>query len=253
MTRKTIMAVSVLAVLLSAGFTVSAQDFDYDWCIIPVTSEYDEPAETPVSAIVSKARKGMEYLNEVVAVSAKEMTAVRPESDLSNLTADIIAEMAGRITGSTVDCALYNMGGIRITLPEGDIKLSDIVSCYPFKNTLVIARMSGESLLRFFADFAAMRQPEAVSGINITVSQDGKLQSVLVQGKEIDPDESYNMASISFLVSGGDGFFLENYADEIIDTGVQVKDAVLDYCRQAYKDGRILDADVEGRYVIEDK
>lgn len=80
MTRKTIMAVSVLAVLLSAGFTVSAQDFDYDWCIIPVTSEYDEPAETPVSAIVSKARKGMEYLNEVVAVSAKEMTPYVPKA-----------------------------------------------------------------------------------------------------------------------------------------------------------------------------
>lgn len=82
------------------------------------------------------------------------------------------------------------------------------------------------------------------------VSSDGTLLSVLVGGEEIDPVRTYRMASISFLVSGGDGFFLEKYADNVIDSGVQVKDAVVSYCKDMTKEGRKLDAEVEGRYII---
>lgn len=248
MKRFAIYFVFVAACMLPS--VASAQDFEYTWTVIPVTAEYDEPGDTPVSRIVDNARKGLEYLNEVLAVSAKEMAVSKPESPLSNLTADIILDRAEMLTGLDIDCSLYNMGGIRITIPEGNVTMGDIISCYPFRNTLVVAEMTGDRLLDFFTDFAAMKQPEAISGVTMEVSSDGALLSVLVGGEEIDPVRTYRMASISFLVSGGDGFFLEKYADNVIDSGVQVKDAVVSYCKDMTKEGRKLDAEVEGRYII---
>ena len=242
----TVLSLSALAL----PSVLSAQDFEYDWTVIPVTDRYDMPDDTPVAKIVDNARKGMEYLNEVLAVSAMEMTAFRPESELSNLTADIILDRASVLTGKEIDCSLYNMGGIRITLPAGEITLGDIVSCYPFNNTLIVAEIKGDRLAEFFKDFAAMNQPEAISGAKMEVTEDGNLLSVTVGGKEIDPSKTYRLASISFLVSGGDGFYLERYADRIVDTGVQVKDAVIAYCKESYKAGTKLSSDVEGRYVI---
>lgn len=242
-----------LAFQAEVFFQAEAQDFKYDWSVIPVTDKYDLPAGTPVAEIVAEAREGMEYLNEVVAVSACEMAVAKPESALSNLTADMIYDRAEVLTGMEVDCALYNMGGIRITLPAGEITLGDIVSCYPFNNTLIVAEIKGDRLAEFFKDFAAMNQPEAISGAKMEVTEDGNLLSVTVGGKEIDPSKTYRLASISFLVSGGDGFYLERYADRIVDTGVQVKDAVIAYCKESYKAGVKLCSGIEGRYVIVNK
>lgn len=235
---------------LALPSVLSAQDFEYDWTVIPVTDRYDMPDDTPVAKIVDNARKGMEYLNEVLAVSAMEMTAFRPESELSNLTADIILDRASVLTGKEIDCSLYNMGGIRITLPEGEITMGDIISCYPFRNTVVVAEMSGERLLAFFEDFAAMNQPEAIAGARMEVSSEGDLLSVTVGGKEIEPGTAYRLATISFLLDGGDGFRIRDYADSIIDTGVQVKDAVISYCRDSMKAGEKLCGRIEGRYVV---
>lgn len=240
------------ALFLAAAFSASAQDFVYFWRAIPVTSKYDSDSDNPVSRIVAEARKGMEYLNEVVSVSEKELASYRPESPLSNLTADMLMEIGSDLTGKKIDCSICNMGGIRIVMPKGDITLNDVVSCYPFKNTVVVLEITGKRLQDFFRDFAGMKQAEAIGGIRMKVSGDGKLIDVTVGGEHIDPERIYMMSTISFLLDGGDGFCLRNYSGKVVDTGIELKDAMLANFRALHRDGKTLDPVVDGRFEIVD-
>lgn len=243
----------IVAILfLASAVSISAQDFVYYWKTIPVTAKYDSEAENPVSRIVAEARKGMEYLNEVVSVSEKELASYRPESPLSNLTADMLLEIGSDLTGKQMDCSLCNMGGIRIVMPKGDITLNDVVSCYPFKNTVVVLEIKGKRLLDFFRDFAGMKQAEAIGGARMKVSGSGRLLDVTVGGSQIEPDRIYRMATISFLLDGGDGFRLRNYSEKTVDTGIELKEAMLANFRALHSAGKTLNPDVDGRFEVED-
>lgn len=232
--------------------SLAAQDFKYQWMKIPVTSEYDSPEETIVSETVAKAREGMAYLFEVVAYAEKELASYAPESPLSNLTADMVRTKAADYSGRNVDCAFYNMGGIRKPLPKGKVTLDDIFSCYPFRNTLVVVEMTGSELVRFFEDFAAGRKPQAVSGVTVVMDQTtGTLKDIKVGGRPVDMDRTYRMATISFLLDGGDGYRISEYASDVFDTGIQVKDAVLSYMKDLTDKGLMLDSKIDGRLVIE--
>lgn len=240
---------SLLCGLLLCAAAVTAQDFTYRWTVIPVSSSFDPKAPNPVTAIVDSARSGMARLFKVVGHSAREMEYYRPESPLSNFTADALLAMGEEYSGKPADCAFYNMGGIRIVLPEGDITIDDIQSCYPFRNTLVIAEIKGSRLLDFLRFSASLRKPEAVAGMRIeTDGQSGELISATVGGEEIDPSRTYRMVSISFLVNGGDGYRIGDYADSVTDTGIQVKEAMLRYVSSLESRGMKIDGREDGRY-----
>ena len=51
-----------LAFQAEVFFQAEAQDFKYDWSVIPVTDKYDLPAGTPVAEIVAEAREGMTFV-----------------------------------------------------------------------------------------------------------------------------------------------------------------------------------------------
>ncbi|MDZ7614651.1 MAG: 5'-nucleotidase C-terminal domain-containing protein [Flavobacteriaceae bacterium] len=44
---------------------------------------------------------------------------------------------------------MFNFGGIRQSIPKGDIKVIDVFQLMPFENMLVVAELSGEQMDRF--------------------------------------------------------------------------------------------------------
>lgn len=240
---------SLLCGLLLYAAAVTAQDFTYRWTVIPVNSSFDPRGPNPVTAIVDSARSGMARLFKVVGHAAREMEAYRPESPLSNFTADALLEMGSEYSGTPVDCAFYNMGGIRIVLPEGDITIDDIQSCYPFRNTLVIVEIRGSRMLDFLRFSASLRKPEAIAGMTVVADKEsGELVSATVSGEEVDPSRIYRMVTISFLMTGGDGYRIGDYAESVTDTGIQVKEAMLRYVSSLEARGLKIDGREDGRY-----
>lgn len=239
-----------LALMFSATLA-HAQDFNYKWTVIPVDSRFDQDSQTVLGKILADAREGMGDLFVTVAVSDKEMDVALPESSLTNLTADIVRHQAAKLTGLDVDCAFYNVGGIRKALPKGDVTIDDVNCCYPFNNTIVVAEIKGTALESFFRDFVARKSPQAISGVNLIAGSNGELISLRVNGRQVEPDRLYRLATISFLLDGGDKFFVRNFAENVIDTKVRMKDAVLDYMKECTEAGRTLNASAEGRYIVE--
>lgn len=180
-----------------------------------------------VASIVLEAQPEMTDLKSVIAYSEDEMPQSSRESKLSNWFVGIIMDKVSALSGKKSDVGICNFGGIRKGMPKGDVLLDDIQSMFPFKNYLVHLEMTGSQLRKNFEKMAAGKF-QAVGGVSIEVA-DGKLVSVLVGGEPLKDDQVYNVATISFLLHGGDGLSLADDSIKVDNYDVLIYDAVMEH------------------------
>ena len=99
-----------------------------------------------------------------------------------------------------VDVAIINRGGIRQALGKGPITKNHVYSVLPFDNRLVVLSLRGDDLRRNLLNAEAI-----ATGVRWTKAG-GFVDD---QGRPIDPDRKYSVATIDFLYFGGDGFTFE--------------------------------------------
>ena len=190
----------------------------------------------------------MAPIKEVIAHATRDMVAAAPESELSNWWVDRMMVDVAALTRRKVDVGILNFGGIRVNLAAGDVLLDDIVSMFPFKNNLVFVALKGSDLAAVFDAMAATR-PQVVGGVKVVM--DGhRIDTLLVGGKPVDPARTYGVATVDFLLDGGDGLSVGKNAKELIQTNTRVIDAVLSYVRRLGAEGKPLEYFTDGRMVV---
>ena len=81
-------------------------------------------------------------MNEVLCYAKTNLKKGQPESLLGNWTADLCLEEAQDLFQDTIDMVLFNNGGLRASLSEGNITKRDIYQLMPFENELVVLSLS---------------------------------------------------------------------------------------------------------------
>ena len=190
----------------------------------------------------------MAFVKELVGHSAREMKKHSPESELTNWVIDMLMEETGRLTEQNIDLGITNFGGIRVDMPSGDVLYDDLQSMFPFNNTLCCVKLKGSDVRRIFERMAST-SVQVIGGVRIVV-KDRKLQSILVGGEPLDDNRIYNLATISFLLNGGDGLNLAQNAIEVVDTQVNIFDAVINHVREMTKRGEVIEYEMDGRVQI---
>lgn len=202
-----------------------------------------------VAALMIEAQPPMAPVKEVIGFSPKEMLRYGPQCELSNWFTDFERAKTAELTGKQVDVAFYNFGGIRADMPQGNITVDDIMSMFPFRNSLCYVALKGSDLRAIFAQLASTRiQP--FSGAQMVV-RDGKIESLLVGGAPLDDKKVYGVASNNFLLTGGDGLFIAKNAVELIDSGVIIKDALIPYIKQLTREGKSIEGTLDDRITIQ--
>lgn len=195
-------------------------------------------ATAQVASILLQAQPMMVDLKAVVAHSEEEMPHMKTEGTLSNWFVDIVTNKVSDIVGTRMDIGICNIGGIRKGMPEGDVLLDDIQSMFPFKNYLVHLKMKGSRLREVF-EFMASQRFEAIGGVTLELT-DGKISSIMVGDEPLDDEKVYNVATISFMLNGGDGYYLASASEEVNDLGVVIFDAVMEHVNACTAAGKPL-------------
>ncbi len=155
------------------------------------------------------------------------------ETTLGNLMTDAMLAKAKEIEPKT-SIALQNGGGIRATIPAGDITVGNVLKAMPFGNALAIVEVSGADLKATLEHGVSADQREGgglkengaflhVAGMQYTYdskAEKGKrIKSVKVKkgDKYVDlvDNEMYFVTTANFTAKGGDGFekLAKAYAD----------------------------------------
>jgi 2',3'-cyclic-nucleotide 2'-phosphodiesterase (5'-nucleotidase family) len=206
-------------------------------------------AVAKTARVVLDAQPEMARVKDVIGYSTEAMVVSYPESALSNWFVDLLMGKVADLSGKKVDIGVGNFGGIRTDMPEGDIILDDMLSMFPFKNQLVYLEHSGKQIRKILEEMAAGRF-QVLGGVRV-VAEDGKLVSVEIGGEPLDDDRIYGMATISFLLAGGDGLSLaDNALSMTVFEDVDIIDAVLEYVYAQTAAGKPIEYKADGRVVV---
>jgi 5'-nucleotidase len=198
--------------------------------------------------------------NQVLATAARTIEHTRTaESQLGNLVADAIRESA------KADVALVNSGGIRTSIEAGPITYGNVFQAIPFDNRVAKLNVTGKELkLILRVAESGSRGVAPVSGVKLVLiehssdapsddlNHDGKIElweenriveESMADGTPIRDDGKYSLATLDFLVSGGDdvGWAMKQIPPERMnsDTGVVIRDAVVAHLTAMGKLGEI--------------
>ena len=222
---------------------------------IVVDKRYDVKADAEAEAFMAPYKHVVDsMMSPVVGEVARYMAAKKPESELSNLLADILV-WAGKAYGEKPDFGLYNMGGIRAALAKGKVTYGDVLDVAPFENKIAFVTLSGAKVLELFRQIASVGGEAVSHGVQMVITSDGKMKSVLLNGQEIDPDASYRIASIDYVIQGNDrleAFKAKTDVNSPQEESNNLRFVIMDYFREQMAKGIVVDSHVEGRIVVED-
>jgi 5'-nucleotidase len=194
-------------------------------------SNADSPDVSDITSALEPYRKSAQALKdrpiETKAGTGFEKNYIG-ENALGNMIADAILSAGKEAEGAQF--AIINAGGIRADLPSGELKYGDVFNVLPFDNSLAVVHMKGSELRRLLEiAFSGGHGSTPVSGFRIKrlhlapgiqdpkysrdLNDDGKKEDWernllidvrTVDGATIDDDKTYKLATVDFLVSGGD-------------------------------------------------
>ncbi len=244
----------VVALLLATSCHTPYHLAGVDRTRILMDSRYDAHPDAQAVAFMNPyEREVNEKMSPVVGATAHPMRALKPESDLSNLLADILV-WGGKQFNETPDFGVYNMGGIRASLPEGTVTYGDVLNVAPFENHICFLTLTGEKTLQLLREMAA-RHGEGVSrGVRMTIARNGELKAVTLDGKAIDPQKSYRVATLDYLAQGNDGLKAFKSKTNVVspsDEANDVRHVIVKYFKEMQAQGKAVDAKVEGRVSVE--
>ena len=208
-----------LLLLFSCTATYNLQSSDSE------TIEIQANADSTALAIIAPYQKGIEAeMNEVLCVSEMEMKKGKPESLLGNFVTDLCLNYA------EAEICIMNNGGLRSTLPKGNITRGDIYTLMPFDNELVILELNKlefEGMLEYIVS----RGGEPFSGMIVVMSHDNKLIDYLEPASvDFSNGGEIRVLTSDYLANGGDKmwFFKDKEQNKV---GIKLRDAIINYCK----------------------
>ncbi len=182
------------------------------------------------------------------------------ETNLGSFIADAMLWSVLQVEGSLevesdYAVSMTNGGGIRASIPAGEITRKDISAVLPFGNTINVIYVTGAEILEAL-EASTYCTPDAlgsfpqVSGIEFTIDTSKEYDSRdtpypastyygpasinritidSVNGKPFDPDALYAVITNEFMAAGGGTYYAFAAAERQFDTGIADAEAVMSY------------------------
>lgn len=170
---------------------------------------------------------------------------------LGNLMADAVYIQTNPLfkkqTGKDLDMVLLNHGGIRAEIPAGNVSARTAYQIMPFENEIVIAELTGVKLKAMLRYLEQAKTAHPVSGIKIRADKNFKILQATIDGKEIQDNKTYFVATSDYLSNGGDNMAFFKNPVNIYRTDYKVRNAMIDYFTKI----DTVQAKIDDRYIRE--
>ncbi len=186
-------------------------------------------------------------MHEVIGNAPVALTKKTPESNLGNFFAEAVFQKAKTIANidTTNMFAMFNNGGLRTSVPQGNIMVGGMFELMPFENKLVIIKLTSERLHQLL-DYVAEKDGAPVAGIRFVI-KDKKATDIFINGKPFDAVKNYYVATSDYLAGGGDKFFSAGENKDMLATDHLLRDILIDYCKNLTNQNKPVTATLDGR------
>jgi 2',3'-cyclic-nucleotide 2'-phosphodiesterase (5'-nucleotidase family) len=214
--------------------------------LVAIAASASVRPDPEISAIVEAHRaEAAKYTSRIVGTIASDLDNPRDENGIGNMIGDAFVEY-GQKQGWKTDVAFYNAAGVRAPLKAGPVSYGQLYSVLPFENTIVSVDLTGVQLREVLEDASGRAGRLQIGGGRWAYQfSNGAGQRVLdatIAGAPLDPNRVYHVATIDYLLLGGDGHTWFGKGKNIVYGDIEV-DAVAAYMTAHSP----LDPKVEGR------
>lgn len=221
--------------------------------MIIISQETTPDRDEATVAIIKPYKMKLEAdMNAVLALNESAMFKSNPEGALGNFVADLTLKKTNDYCkeGSIepAQLCLLNNGGLRTSLPEGDITKRRVFELMPFENELVILTLSGPKTLELFK-YLGRINGMPLAGATMTISHK-KPEDVMIGGVALDTTRQYRVVTSDYLAYGGDKmrFFKDPLNFELLHH--KLRDAIIEFIMEEHAAGRKLSAKKDGRIKV---
>ena len=198
--------------------------------LITIDSQYDTFNDDALASVIEHYSAGVDSLMHLwVGESVRALS--NSDIALINYFSDFVYD-TGKTMAPNIDLAIANKGGLRAGIPEGKFSKGHIINMVPFANYITIVDIEGSDLAEVF-DVMAYTGGNGVSR-NVSArytrtDTDAKAVEVLINGKPLNPDKIYRVATIDYLAKGGDYMTGLTRGNIIAQSTEKVFDDLLNY------------------------
>ena len=171
---------------------------------------------------------------EVVTTSPAALTrSYSEESLLGNMVADAMLDAYPEY-----EFAVTNSGGLRQDIDAGRVTVGELISAFPFPNTIVQLDMKGSDLRAMFEHGAGLTNGilQASKGVEMVYDESRptgiRVVKCLIKGLPLDDRKTYKVITSNFLADGGDGFLIFKRALSYKNTRVEILDSIIRYLKR---------------------
>ena len=204
---------------------------------IAVAADIEE--DPKITAFIQPYKKHIDKeMNSVLSFTPKTLSKNDGQLNtaIGNMEADAVLEMATPIfqerEQKSIDAVLLNHGGIRSIISKGNITTKTAFNIMPFENELVIVGIKGKHLHAMFDYLAQNKTAHPLAGMQLILDKNGSIKSKKIQGKNLEDDRLYYIATNDYLMEGGDrmDFFKKKETATYID--YKLRNLFLDYFKK---------------------
>jgi 5'-nucleotidase len=169
---------------------------------------------------------------------------------IGNMMADITLKLSNPVyrarTNKNIDFVLLNHGGIRSMISKGDITFRTAYKVMPFENSLVVCELKGRDVYELINYLILNKKAHPISGINIVLDKNYNLLDAKINGKSIDENKIYSVATSDYLLNGGDKmtFFEKSNKNIILD--YKIRNILIDY----FKEVDTVSFKIDNRFIL---
>lgn len=197
------------------------------------------PVMDSIEAFVTPYRKRIDdVLDSTLAYAPNTITKSdgKYNTTAGNLLADIVLEQASPIfkgrSGKAIDFVILNHGGIRSIISKGKVSARTAYEVMPFENHVVVVELSGKTVRELLTYLIQDTRPHPISGLQLILDKNGKINSVTVQGKPFQEEKTYFVATSNYLSNGGDNMVFFKKALENWETDYTIRNTIIDYFKK---------------------
>ena len=159
------------------------------------------------------------------------------QTTIGNLMADVTLKRGNTVFQArekkNIDICLLNHGGIRAILPKGNVTARTAYEIMPFENGLVVIALKGEQIFEMVDYFIAAKKPHPIAGITFTIAKDNIAKNILIQGKPVEKNTIYYVATNDYLANGGDSMNFFKKGIQRYDLNYKLRNILIDYFKEA--------------------
>ncbi len=221
--------------------------------MVQLDSTYDAKVNPKLAKYVAKKRAQMEkQMQVVIAHTDAELESFALESPLSNFLTDILLNESSKYVNDTtfdnLDLSMLNFGGIRTSMPAGDVTVGDLFRISPFDNYLTFIVLKGSELRRALGRFND-KFNAPYSGATI-IYKNNKPVKITVQGKPIEDNRLYKLVTLNFISDGGDKLLEDIQYEKIEYTAMTFRDFLIAEIKALTARGEKIVGKKDGRAVF---